>query len=161
MLTLNLDIIWTFVNILVLFFLLKNFLFTPVTKMMEKRTAMIQDQLSAAEAAKNDAEKEKADYAARFRSANAEADKIIKEARVRADRVYQTRLEQADRDAKALLAEAKKQIAKEKEQSMQKAKDEVADLVLAAAEKLTERSLDGAYDQSLLDELIREAGAAR
>ena len=44
---------------------------------------------------------------------------------------------------------------------MQKAKDEVADLVLAAAEKLTERSLDGAYDQSLLDALIREAGAAR
>ena len=90
-----------------------------------------------------------------------EADKIIKEAKARADRVYQTRLEQAEQDAKALLASAEKQIAKEKEQSMQKAKDEVADLVLAAAEKLTERSLDGAYDQSLLDELIREAGAAR
>ena len=161
MLTLNLDIIWTFVNILVLFFLLKKFLFTPVTKMMEKRTAMIQDQLSAAETARNNAEKEKADYAARFRSANAEADKIIKEARACADRAYQTRLDQAARDAKALLAEAKRQIAKEKELSMQKAKDEVADLVLSAAEKLTERSLDGAHDQSLLDELIREAGAAQ
>ncbi len=161
MLTLNLDIIWTFVNILVLFFLLKKFLFTPVTKMIEKRTAMIQDQLSAAKTAMNDAEKEKSDCAALLGGANAEADKIIKEAKARADRVYQTRLEQAEQDAKALLASAEKQIAKEKEQSMQKAKDEVADLVLAAAEKLTERSLDGAYDQSLLDELIREAGAAR
>lgn len=161
MLTLNLDIIWTFVNILVLFFLLKKFLFTPVTKMIEKRTAMIQDQLSAAKTAMNDAEKKKSDCAALLGGANAEADKIIKEAKARADRVYQTRLEQAEQDAKALLASAEKQIAKEKEQSMQKAKDEVADLVLAAAEKLTERSLDGAYDQSLLDELIREAGAAR
>ncbi len=161
MLTLNLDIIWTFINILVLFFLLKKFLFTPVTKMIEKRTAMIQDQLSAAKTAMNDAEKKKSDCAALLGGANAEADKIIKEAKARADRVYQTRLEQAEQDAKALLASAEKQIAKEKEQSMQKAKDEVADLVLAAAEKLTERSLDGAYDQSLLDELIREAGAAR
>ena len=161
MLTLNLDIIWTFINILVLFFLLKKFLFTPVTKMIEKRTAMIQDQLSAAKTAMNDAEKKKSDGAALLGGANAEADKIIKEAKARADRVYQTRLEQAEQDAKALLASAEKQIAKEKEQSMQKAKDEVADLVLAAAEKLTERSLDGAYDQSLLDELIREAGAAR
>ena len=161
MLTLNLDIIWTFINILVLFFLLKKFLFTPVTKMLEKRTAMIQDQLSAAKTAMNDAEKKKSDCAALLGGANAEADKIIKEAKARADRVYQTRLEQAEQDAKALLASAEKQIAKEKEQSMQKAKDEVADLVLAAAEKLTERSLDGAYDQSLLDELIREAGAAR
>ena len=161
MLTLNLDIIWTFINILVLFFLLKKFLFTPVTKMIEKRTAMIQDQLSAAKTAMNDAEKKKSDCAALLGGANAEADKIIKEAKARADRVYQTRLEQAEQDAKALLASAEKQIAKEKEQSMQKAKDEVADLVLSAAEKLTERSLDGAYDQSLLDELIREAGAAR
>ena len=161
MLTLNLDIIWTFINILVLFFLLKKFLFTPVTKIIEKRTAMIQDQLSAAKTAMNDAEKKKSDCAALLGGANAEADKIIKEAKARADRVYQTRLEQAEQDAKALLASAEKQIAKEKEQSMQKAKDEVADLVLAAAEKLTERSLDGAYDQSLLDELIREAGAAR
>lgn len=161
MLTLNLDIIWTFINILVLFFLLKKFLFTPVTKMIEKRTAMIQDQLSAAKTAMNDAEKKKSDCVALLGGANAEADKIIKEAKARADRVYQTRLEQAEQDAKALLASAEKQIAKEKEQSMQKAKDEVADLVLAAAEKLTERSLDGAYDQSLLDELIREAGAAR
>ncbi len=161
MLTLNLDIIWTFINILVLFFLLKKFLFTPVTKMIEKRTAMIQDQLSAAKTAMNDAEKKKSDCAALLGGANAEADKIIKEAKARADRVYQTRLEQAEQDAKALLASAEKQIAKEKEQSMQKAKDEVADLVLAAAEKLTERSLDGAYDQSLLDELICEAGAAR
>ena len=161
MLTLNLDIIWTFINILVLFFLLKKFLFTPVTKMIEKRTAMIQDQLSAAKTAMNDAEKKKSDCAALLGGANAEADKIIKEAKARADRVYQTRLEQAEQDAKALLASAEKQIAKEKEQSMQKAKDEVADLVLAAAEKLTERSLDDAYDQSLLDELIREAGAAR
>lgn len=161
MLTLNLDIIWTFINILVLFFLLKKFLFTPVTKMIEKQTAMIQDQLSAAKTAMNDAEKKKSDCAALLGGANAEADKIIKEAKARADRVYQTRLEQAEQDAKALLASAEKQIAKEKEQSMQKAKDEVADLVLAAAEKLTERSLDGAYDQSLLDELIREAGAAR
>ena len=161
MLTLNLDIIWTFINILVLFFLLKKFLFTPVTKMIEKRTAMIQDQLSAAKTAMNDAEKKKSDCAALLGGANAEADKIIKEAKARADRVYQTRLEQAEQDAKALVASAEKQIAKEKEQSMQKAKDEVADLVLAAAEKLTERSLDGAYDQSLLDELIREAGAAR
>lgn len=161
MLTLNLDIIWTFINILVLFFLLKKFLFTPVTKMIGKRTAMIQDQLSAAKTAMNDAEKKKSDCAALLGGANAEADKIIKEAKARADRVYQTRLEQAEQDAKALLASAEKQIAKEKEQSMQKAKDEVADLVLAAAEKLTERSLDGAYDQSLLDELIREAGAAR
>ena len=161
MLTLNLDIIWTFINILVLFFLLKKFLFTPVTKMIEKRTALSQDQLSAAKTAMNDAEKKKSDCAALLGGANAEADKIIKEAKARADRVYQTRLEQAEQDAKALLASAEKQIAKEKEQSMQKAKDEVADLVLAAAEKLTERSLDGAYDQSLLDELIREAGAAR
>ena len=38
---LNLDwsIIWNIVNILVLFLLLKHFLFKPITQMMESRTA--------------------------------------------------------------------------------------------------------------------------
>ena len=43
---LNLDwsIIWNIVNILVLFLLLKQFLFKPITKMMDSRTAEIAEQ---------------------------------------------------------------------------------------------------------------------
>ena len=45
MLNLDWSIIWNIVNILVLFLLLKIFLFKPITKMMESRTAEIENNL--------------------------------------------------------------------------------------------------------------------
>ena len=45
MLTFNISILYNVINILVLFVLLKIFLFKPVTEIMEKRKAMIQMML--------------------------------------------------------------------------------------------------------------------
>ena len=48
MLTFNISILYNVINILVLFVLLKIFLFKPVTEIMEKRKAMIQQDLDDA-----------------------------------------------------------------------------------------------------------------
>lgn len=101
MLTLNWEIIWTFVNILVLFFLLKFLLFKPVTNMIDKRRKLIEDQLAAASKSKKEAAEEKQSYAGMIKSANAKADKILKDAKERADQAYQYAMKQAEEDAKA------------------------------------------------------------
>ena len=59
MLTFNISILYNVINILVLFVLLKIFLFKPVTEIMEKRKAMIQQDLDDAKKAKDDAEQMK------------------------------------------------------------------------------------------------------
>ena len=46
MLELDWDIVWTIVNLLILFLLLKHFLFKPITQMMESRTAEIENNLN-------------------------------------------------------------------------------------------------------------------
>ena len=56
MLTFNISILYNVINILVLFVLLKIFLFKPVTEIMEKRKAMIQQDLDDAKKAKDDAD---------------------------------------------------------------------------------------------------------
>ena len=56
MLTFNISILYNVINILVLFVLLKIFLFKPVTEIMGKREAMIQQDLDDAKKAKDDAE---------------------------------------------------------------------------------------------------------
>ncbi len=62
MLTFNISILYNVINILVLFVLLKIFLFKPVTEIMEKRKAMIQQDLDDAKKAKDDAEQMKGEY---------------------------------------------------------------------------------------------------
>ena len=56
---LNIDpwtILWTGINLVVLYLLMRHFLFKPVTAMMEQRTKAIEDGLSQAEAAKQAAQ---------------------------------------------------------------------------------------------------------
>ena len=56
MLTLNLNILWTVVNILVLFVLLRKFLYRPVMNVIEQRQKQIDDAIADAEGKKNDAQ---------------------------------------------------------------------------------------------------------
>ena len=62
MLTLDWGIIWTVVNILILFVLLRIFLFKPVMGMIENRQAMIRNQLDDAENKNREADELKGRY---------------------------------------------------------------------------------------------------
>ena len=57
MISLDISLVWVIINLLVLYLLLKKFLFKPVCKMMDERSAKIQSDLDGAAQAKADAEK--------------------------------------------------------------------------------------------------------
>lgn len=161
MLNLNWDIIWTFVNILVLFVLLKLFLFKPVNAMIEKRRKLIDGQLSDAAQKQKEAEAEKQAYADRLKEAHAEAAEILKKAKAEAEAQYCMILERAERDAQKKTAEAEKKIALEHEQMLKNAKSEIAAVAVMAAQKLAVKHADAEVDSALLESLIQEAGAMK
>ena len=49
-LNLNAQIVWVFVNLLVLFLLMKKFLFGPITKMLDERAQGVADTIDQADA---------------------------------------------------------------------------------------------------------------
>ena len=161
MLNLIWDIIWTFVNILVLFVLLKLFLFKPVNAMIEKRRKLIDGQLSDAAQKQKEAEAEKQAYADRLKEAHAEAAEILKKAKAEAEAQYCMILERAERDAQKKTAEAEKKIALEHEQMLKNAKSEIAAVAVMAAQKLAVKHADAEADSALLESLIQEAGAMK
>ena len=161
MLNLNWDIIWTFVNILVLFVLLKLFLFKPVNAMIEKRRKLIDGQLSDAAQKQKEAKAEKQAYADRLKEAHAEAAEILKKAKAEAEAQYCMILERAERDAQKKTAEAEKKIALEHEQMLKNAKSEIAAVAVMAAQKLAVKHADAEADSALLELLIQEAGAMK
>ena len=55
MLNINLSVIYNIINIIVLFLLLRKFLFKPVTDIMEKRKSLIEEALKDADNSKNEA----------------------------------------------------------------------------------------------------------
>ena len=72
--------IFTLCNLLIVFFVMKKFLFKPVKKMIDDRQKEIDDQYADAEKSKTDAAELKSQYETRLAEANAEKEAILKEA---------------------------------------------------------------------------------
>lgn len=151
-------VLWTVINLLVLFVLLRLFLFKPVTRIMDQRAQAIQDELDRADAQKADAEQLKADYEARLSDARDEAADLVAKAKERANQEYQAVLAQAQADAERVRAAARTQLEAEREAMLQGARDEVAQLALLAAARVAQHSMDEEGERALVDSFLAEAG---
>jgi F-type H+-transporting ATPase subunit b len=151
----------TFVNIAVLFVILRAILFKPVTKFMEERSRRVADSLAQAEKDKNQAKLLHEQYEARLKGAEGEAAEIVRGAREAAGQQAERIRAAAAAEAERLLQNARKQIASEEKAAMEQFRAEAAGLVLAAAAKLLRREL-GREDSRLQAELLlRELGKSR
>ena len=153
MISLDISLVWVIINLLVLYLLLKKFLFKPVCKMMDERSAKIQSDL--------DAEKIKADYEAEIADAHSQAVEITNKAKAQAGRECDLMLENARAESAKIMKEAEKSIANEKEKAMDDAKYQIADLAILAAAKVIKKNVGGDSDRETVDEFLSEVGAAK
>ena len=72
-LNLNSQIIWVFVDLLILFVLMKKFLFGPITQMLDDRAQQVSDTLDQADKRLAEAEQQQTAHAAQLASAKQEA----------------------------------------------------------------------------------------
>ena len=158
MLNLDWNIVWTIVNILVLFLLLKHFLFKPITEMMESRTAEIENNLKDAEDQKQKASELTAQYEEKLQGAHAEAAQIVSEARQRGQREYDAILKTAGQDAQKKQERARADMEREREEMLRGVQENVTELVLLTASKLSQKELDEESDRKLVDSFLSEAG---
>ena len=151
-------ILFTILNLLVLFFILKKLLFGRVNAVLEQRAALVKSEIASAEATNQQAQELKAQYEDKLTDARHEAAKIVADAQNRAQRVYEGKMAEAETDAKRLRGEAERQIADQREAMLRSALNEVASLALLAAEKVAQRSMNQADDKALVDAFLSEVG---
>ena len=107
MLTLNLNLLYTVVNILVLFLLLRKFLYKPVMNIIAQRQKQVDDALNAAETSKQEAVAALNDAQAKLRNVDAEAAARRTAYEQQAEKDKQQLLADAQKQADAILAEGK------------------------------------------------------
>lgn len=161
MLSLDWNLLWTVVNLLVLYLLLKKFLFKPVCKMMDERTAKIQSDLDEAKAKKQQAEKLKADYEDSIKNAREEAVAIKNQAKERAGRECDIMLENARSESAKILKEAEKAAENEKSKAIDDAKYQIADLAILAAAKVINKNVGDDTDKEAVNAFLSEVGASK
>lgn len=152
--------VWVFINLIILYLILRKILFKPVTKFMEDRAGSIKRDLENAEKAREEADQIKLQYEEKLKSAREDADRILNIARERAEKERDEILREARNEAEAILKKAREQIEREHEQMVQTVRNQVVSLALAAATKVVEANMDTDTNRALVDKFINEEGAA-
>ena len=159
MLTLNLNLLWTVVNVLVLFLLLRKFLYKPVMDIIAERQKQVDDALVAAETSKQEAATALTSAQDKLRNVDNEAAARREAYEQQAEKEKQQLLADAQKQADAIVAEGKAAAEAERQHKLREADAQTTALARAMCEKLLERNLTAQDDARLLDDLLEKAGA--
>lgn len=158
MLRLDLNIVWTIINILILFVLVRIFLFKPVHKIIDARQEEIDKQYADAKEAQDKALEMKKQYDESFSGIEEEKSLILTQARDQANDEYEKIIEDAHAEADKIKADAKKTAEIMQEKYMVQAKEQIADLVVAATAKLVATHQSEEADRELYNQFIAKTG---
>jgi F-type H+-transporting ATPase subunit b len=149
--------IWTLVLFVITFIILKRYVFGPVSAALEKRRAQIATAIEEAEKGREEAKRLLEEYRTRLAEARKEADELRERARREAERQGQELVREATQRRDQLLADTEVQIEAETRRALQELRDEVVDLALLAAEKVTRKTMTEADHRRLIEEALKDA----
>lgn len=153
MLSINMGLVWTIINLIVLFLLLRHFLINPVSNIMEQRRKLIADGLQNAQDTQDEANRLKAEYEETLSGAKKESAEIVDKARIDARAEYDRIVGEAGAKAGNIIENAKENVRIEREQTMKELQSQIAGLAIASAEKIV-----GDKEQNIYDQFLGEVG---
>ena len=145
-------------NLVILFLIVKKFLLKPVKNLFAQRRAAIDSQYAAADAAKAEAQADKAAWEEKLAKANSEADDMIKNASDTAKRRAEQIINEANAKAEGIIARAEEAAELEKKKAEDDIKREIVGVSASLAEKMLEREINAEDHRALIDSFIDEIG---
>lgn len=160
MLTLNWNIIWTFVDLIVLYVLMKKFLFARVQKVLGQRQEMIQGQM-------DHAKEQEAMANQNLQQAQETVENATKEAREKAQRILEAaskkekeQLQASEEEAKRILISSRKQAEQERKKLLADTQDEMVTIAMLAARKAVGNNINEEKEKALFEDLLKKVGEA-
>ncbi|WP_390409806.1 F0F1 ATP synthase subunit B [Lacticaseibacillus jixiensis] len=154
------DMLFLLVTFICLIALVAKFAWKPVTKMMSERATKINNDLDYAENARTEAQALAEKRQAELKNSQADAVKIVSTAKENGEKQRQSIVDAANQEVTTLKQNAQQDIAQQRKDALNSAKDDVAELSLAIASKIIGKELDADDQQSLIDSYIKGLGDA-
>ena len=144
---------------IIVFILLSKLAWPMVLKMMEDRENKIQGDLDAAEQAKAEAQASAASYEQKLQEANSEAEAILARARKEAEKERSQILAAAQKEAAATIAKSHDAVASERKKAMIELSGQVVDLSVEIASKIIGEALSEDQQRDLARKYLQEVSA--
>ncbi|MBQ4640124.1 MAG: F0F1 ATP synthase subunit B [Clostridia bacterium] len=152
------SILISLVNLLLLFLILKKFLFKPVTKVMNERQNQVTAIYADAEKDRQAAADMKQEYETRMAAAREEADGLVRDAVQTAQRKSDSIIADANSQAAHLKQKAEMEIELEKKQMLSDVKTEISDLAVSIAARIMEREVSQQDHADFVEQFIENVG---
>ena len=133
-------------------------LFNPARKLLKDRQERIANDIDSAKEDKESAEALKAEYEAKLKEVDKEAEVILADARQKAMKNQTKIIDEAKEEASRIIAHAKQEAELEKKHAMDDMKQEMITIAAMMAQKVVAASIDTSIQDSLVDETLKEMG---
>ena len=157
LLSLNWNLLFSVITVLVLFVVLKHFFFEKVHDFMIAREKAVRDSLDNAEMTSRLADEKLANYESRIENVESEGRQIIKAARDEAKNQSKEILEEANAKARQMIEHSEKEIRRERYNARKELQSEVGNLAIMAAEQILEKDLNSSDQTDIVNKVLEEA----
>jgi F-type H+-transporting ATPase subunit b len=146
--------IWTLITFLIVLFVLKKFAFGKIAALLDERRETVRRNLESAEEAREEAERLLEEYKQQLAQSRHEASQILERARTTASEQQRQLIDELSVERERGIAAAQQAIAAETQQSLERIKQEIADLTILATEKVLGHALDASEQKRLVEEAL-------
>ena len=148
--------IWTLLVFGISIYILGKVAFPRIAEALDKRQRAIEDSIDASERTRRQADELLAEYRERLSDARGQADDIVARARKTGETQEAESIAEAKRKREEMMEQARRDIQIETRRALQEIRREVADLTVAATEKVTRKSLTEDDQKRLVDDALSE-----
>lgn len=152
------NIVISLCNLLIIFLVVKKFLFAPVQKMLDSRREKIENDYLEAKQAVTEANAARSEYEQKLADARDTADGIIKDATAGANRRADEIVDEAKQKAAVIIKRAEEDAELEMKKARGAIRHEIADVSVKISEKLIEREINEDDHKGLIDSFIENLG---
>ena len=152
------DVVLVLIAVFFLFLIMSYKLFNPARKLLQDRQKRIQDDIDNASNDREEAQALKAEYEAKLKNVDKEAEAILSETRQKALKNEAKIIEEAKIEASRIIARAQEEAELEKKHAMDDMKQEMIQIASLMASKVVAANIDTNIQNSLVDETLREMG---
>ncbi len=145
------------INVAILLGLLYLVAYKPIMRVLDERSRKVKESMEQTDAIKEQAAHAEEEVKKQLEAAGREGQERIVQALQVGEEVKQKAQQEARQEAETLIARARTEIQRERDEAIDELRKEFTDLTILAAGKVIDRSLDKKAHRQLIDKVLKES----
>ena len=144
---------------LVLYFILRHFLYKPVKEFLEKREAYIADNIRESEEAKREASTIREKYESQIANAKSEAAEIVANARTFGEEIKVKSIQESKEESDRIYQNGIRRLEQERRKVINSLNSDIVDMAMMGTEKVLREKSGNDLDRKILEDFVADMEA--